>query len=129
MADVNGIDLEDELPDRLAEETTCGLPELRDRRVDEASVDRQLRAFKALANDHRIRILEALRDGELCACELEAILDAPQSTVASHLGRLRDVGLVHTRKSGKWTYYRIADTATLQLLDLAEALETTDPDR
>ncbi|WP_255192742.1 ArsR/SmtB family transcription factor [Natronobeatus ordinarius] len=125
MADANGVDLEDELLDRLADGATCGLPELRDRRVDEASVDRQLRAFKALANDHRIRILEALRDGELCACELEAILDAPQSTVASHLGRLRDVGLVHTRKSGKWTYYRIADTATLQLLDLAEALETT----
>ena len=128
MADANGVDLEDELLDRLADGATCGLPELRDRRVDEEAVDRKLRAFKALANDHRIRILEALRDGELCACELEAILDAPQSTVASHLGRLRDVGLVHTRKSGKWTYYRIADTATLQLLDVAEALETTDPD-
>ena len=128
MTDADGVDLADELPDRLPQETTCGLPELRDRRADEEAVDRKLRAFKALANDHRIRILEALRDGELCACELEAILDAPQSTVATHLGRLRDVGLVHTRKSGKWTYYRIADTATLQLLDVAEALETTDPD-
>ena len=129
MTDANGLDLEEKLPDRLREGATCGLPELRDRRPDEESVERQLRAFKALANDHRIRILEALRDGELCACELEAILDAPQSTVASHLGRLRDVGLVHTRKSGKWTYYRIADTASLELLELAEALETTDPDR
>ncbi|WIV67649.1 ArsR/SmtB family transcription factor [Natrialbaceae archaeon AArc-T1-2] len=124
----DGTDLEDSLPDRLEEATTCTLPELRDRRVDEERLTRQHRAFKALANDHRICILEALRDGELCVCELEAILDIPQSTVATHLGRLREVGLVNTRKSGKWTYYRIADTATLQLLDLAAALETTDPD-
>jgi len=91
------------------------------RRTDGA-VDAQLSVFKALANEKRIHILEALRDGELCACELETVLDAPQSTVASHLSSLRDAGLVNTRKSGKWTYYRIADTASLQLLELAEAL-------
>jgi ArsR family transcriptional regulator len=78
--------------------------------------------FKALANEHRIRVLEALRDGELCACELQVVLDAPQSTVASHLRTLRDTGLVKTRRQGKWTYYRIGDTAALQLLDLARAL-------
>jgi len=92
-----------------------------DRRTGSA-VDTQLSVFKALANEKRIRILEALREGELCACELEAVLDAPQSTVASHLSSLREAGLVHTRDSGKWTYYRIADTASLQLLELAEAL-------
>jgi len=78
--------------------------------------------FKALSNEHRIRILEALRDGELCACELQVVLDAPQSTVASHLRELRDAGLVNTRRQGKWTYYRIGDTAVLQLLDVASAL-------
>lgn len=128
MSDASGAELEDDLLDRLEDGATCGLPELRDRRVDDDQVERQLRAFKALANDYRIRILEALREGELCACELEAILEAPQSTVATHLGRLREVGLVNTRKSGKWTYYRIADTASLELLELAEALETTAPD-
>ena len=126
MSDASSTDLEDDLPDGLADGATCTVPELRDRRSDDEAVDRQLRAFKALANDHRIRILEALREGELCACELEAILEAPQSTVATHLGRLREVGLVNTRKSGKWTYYRIADTASLELLELAAALETTD---
>jgi ArsR family transcriptional regulator len=54
------------------------------------------RVFKALSNEHRIRILEALREGELCACELEAVLNAPQSTVASHLRELKDVGLVRS---------------------------------
>ena len=128
MSDTSGTDLEDDLPAGLEDGATCTVPELRERRADEETVDRQLRAFKALANEHRIRILEALREGELCACELEAILEAPQSTVATHLGRLRELGLVNTRKSGKWTYYRIADTASLELLELAAALETTDPD-
>ena len=80
------------------------------------------RVFKALSNEHRIRILEALREGELCACELQIVLDAPQSTVGSHLRELRNAGLVNTRRQGRWTYYRIGDTAVLQLLDVADAL-------
>ena len=66
--------------------------------------------------------LGALRDGELCACELQVVLDAPQSTVASHLRELKGAGLVETRRQGKWTYYRIGGTAVLQLLDIADAL-------
>ena len=92
------------------------------RRVGESTLDAELSSFKALANAKRLRIVHALREGELCACELETVLDAPQSTVASHLRKLRDAGVVNTRKEGKWTYYRIADTASLQLLDLAAAL-------
>ncbi len=109
------------------DETTgpnCNGPFTAERTTETEIVDEQLTVFKALANEHRIRILEALRDGELCACELETILDAPQSTVASHLSRLREAGLVKTRKEGKWTYYRIGDTASLQLLDLAAALQS-----
>ena len=93
-----------------------------DRRVGGEEVAGELSVFKALANETRLQIVEALREGELCVCELEAVLDAPQSTVASHLAQLREAGLVRTRKEGKWTYYRIADTATLQLLALADAL-------
>lgn len=102
---------------------------LRERRPDDERVGERAVVFGALANDHRLVILSALREGELCVCELQYVLAAPQSTVATHLRTLREAGLVKTRKKGKWTYYRIADTATLQLLDLAEGLETTDPDR
>jgi len=85
--------------------------------------DAQLTVFKALVNEHRIRILDALRDGEMCACELQVVLDAPQSTVASHLRELNDAGIVKKRRQGKWTYYRIGDTAVYQLLDIAEVLD------
>lgn len=89
--------------------------------TDERLTD-QTEVFSALAHPDRIRILSILRDGECCVCELQAALDSPQSTVASHLRTLRDAGMVNTRKDGKWTHYRIADTATLQLLDIAAAL-------
>jgi ArsR family transcriptional regulator len=108
--------------DRLYENPEHRLTSLFELAPDDDQVDDQLSVFKALANEHRIRILEALREGELCACELQVVLDAPQSTVASHLRELKDAGLVKTRRQGKWTYYRIGDTAALQLLDIGEAL-------
>ncbi len=92
------------------------------RQADDTTIEAELSSLKSLANQNRLAIVHALRDGELCACELETVLDAPQSTVASHLRKLRDAGIVDTRKDGRWTYYRIADTASLQLLDLAAAL-------
>ncbi|CDK40975.1 Arsenical resistance operon repressor [Halorubrum sp. DM2] len=107
---------------RIEGDACCEGPFPATRRVGETTLDAELSSFKALANAKRLRIVHALREGELCACELETVLDAPQSTVASHLRKLRDAGIVNTRKEGKWTYYRIADTASLQLLDLAAAL-------
>ena len=113
--------------DRLYENPENRVTSLFELTPEDGQVDAQLAVFKALANEHRVRILEALRDGELCACELQVVLEAPQSTVASHLRELRDAGLVKTRRQGKWTYYRIGDTAALQLLDIADALaESTD---
>jgi len=108
--------------DRLYENPENRLTSLFELTPDDEQVDAQLSVFKALANEHRIRILEALKEGELCACEVQVVLDAPQSTVASHLRELKDSGLVKTRRQGKWTYYRIGDTAVLQLLDIADAL-------
>lgn len=111
--------------ERLYEDPENRLTSLFEIAADEERIDTQLTVFKALANEYRVRILDALRDGEMCACELEVVLDAPQSTVASHLRELKDAGLVKTRRQGKWTYYRIGDTAVLQLLDIADALTAT----
>lgn len=108
--------------ERLYDDPDSRLTSLFDLAPDDGQVATEEAVFKALANEHRVRALEALREGELCACELQVVLDAPQSTVASHLRELRDAGLVETRRQGKWTYYRIGDTAALQLLDIAHAL-------
>ncbi|ERG98948.1 MAG: putative transcriptional regulator [Haloquadratum sp. J07HQX50] len=108
--------------DRLYDSPEARLTSLFELTPDDTEVEGTQTVFKALSNEHRIHILEILRDGELCVCEIQVALDAPQSTVASHLRELKDAGLVNTRRQGKWTYYRIGDTAVLQLLDVANAL-------
>lgn len=121
----------DEIPDDaccaldgLYDDATARVAELDEQAPDPDETATRETVFKALANEKRLRILEALRGGELCVCELQAVLRAPQSTVATHLGTLRDAGVVNARKKGKWTYYRIADTAVFELLDMAAAVDT-----
>ncbi|AMV70459.1 metalloregulator ArsR/SmtB family transcription factor [Desulfuromonas carbonis] len=70
------------------------------------------RLFKALADETRLRILALLREGELCVCDLMAVLNLPQSTVSRHLAYLRNAGLVDDRRQGVWMFYRLADAGS-----------------
>ena len=64
--------------------------------------------LKALADESRLRALCALRGGELCVCQLIALLDLAPSTVSKHLTILRAARLVESRKDGRWMYYRLS---------------------
>ena len=64
--------------------------------------------FKALGDENRLRTLYALKRGELCVCQLIALLDLAPSTVSKHLSILRSAGLADSRKEGRWMYYRLA---------------------
>jgi ArsR family transcriptional regulator, arsenate/arsenite/antimonite-responsive transcriptional repressor len=64
---------------------------------------------RALADENRVRILVALQDGELCVCQLIALLGIAPSTVSKHLSILRQARLVEVRKAGRWLHYRLAD--------------------
>ena len=66
---------------------------------------------KALADTTRLRVVAALRQRELCVCELCDALEATQSTLSTHLTLLREAGITGTRKEGKWIYYRLSDEA------------------
>lgn len=63
--------------------------------------------FKTLGDRNRLRILNVLMKGELCVCEIEAILDTTQSNVSRHLARLRREEIVIYEKRSQWTYYQI----------------------
>nr|WP_326185992.1 metalloregulator ArsR/SmtB family transcription factor [uncultured Oscillibacter sp.] len=73
----------------------------------ESSYQQQAKVFKALCDENRLRILELLRSGERCACELLEELHIGQSTLSHHMRILCDSGIVVGRKEGKWVYYRI----------------------
>lgn len=65
--------------------------------------------FKGFADPTRIRILNLLAAGELCVCDLVALLRLSQPTVSRHLAYLRRAGLVAARPDLQFTYYRLAD--------------------
>ncbi|VAX20699.1 Arsenical resistance operon repressor [hydrothermal vent metagenome] len=67
-----------------------------------------LMVVKALADENRIRALLALRDGELCVCDIIELLDLAPSTVSKHLSILRQARFIDGRKDGRWMYYRLA---------------------
>lgn len=62
---------------------------------------------KALAHPARVRMAEALEDGEKSVRQLTALVGSDQSTISRHLSVLKQAGLVATRKEGTLTYYRL----------------------
>jgi ArsR family transcriptional regulator, arsenate/arsenite/antimonite-responsive transcriptional repressor len=67
---------------------------------------------KALSHSSRVRMLLALRRGELCVCQLTALFGFAPSTVSKHLSILHQAGLIDSRKTERWVYYRLADGST-----------------
>jgi ArsR family transcriptional regulator, arsenate/arsenite/antimonite-responsive transcriptional repressor len=64
---------------------------------------------KALADETRVRLLLALRQGEICVCQLTELCGLAPSTVSKHLSILTQAGLVGSRKDGRWIYYQLPD--------------------
>lgn len=63
--------------------------------------------FRALADETRMRIVMLLLHGELCVCDLMAILDTPQSKLSRHLAYLKHSGIVSGRREGVWMHYSL----------------------
>jgi ArsR family transcriptional regulator len=64
---------------------------------------------KALADGNRLRVLMALAGGELCVCQIVALLRLAPSTTSKHMAILRQARLVESRKEGRWMYYRLPE--------------------
>jgi ArsR family transcriptional regulator len=65
--------------------------------------------LKALSDPIRLRIILLLQsEGELCVCDLMAVLGLPQSTVSRHLAYLKRSCWVDTRREGVWMYYQLS---------------------
>lgn len=71
-----------------------------------------LNITKALADESRLRMLMALREGEVCVCQIAELTGLALSTVSKHLSVLYQAGLVHARKEGRWMYYSLPGKET-----------------
>ena len=68
----------------------------------------QAKIFKALGHPSRLLMVDALRGGEKCVCDLQALTGADMSTVSRHLAVLREAGVVRSEKHGTNIYYTLA---------------------
>lgn len=75
--------------------------------------------YKALAHPTRVRILELLKPGERCVCEIFPALAMEQSNVSRHLAVLKKEGLLQSRKDGLNVIYRIRDPRIHEIVELS----------
>ena len=78
----------------------------------------------ALADKTRLNILDRLKEGERCVCELTDALETGQSRLSFHLKVLKAAGLVHDRPEGRWISYIINSDAVEELEDLVASFKT-----
>ena len=69
-----------------------------------------LAIMKALADPNRLRVVVALRERELCLCQIVELLRLANSTVSRHMSILQQARLVDARKDGRWNYFRLSET-------------------
>ncbi len=87
-----------------------------------SSLDRRVlaRCCHALSDETRVKILDRLSAGERCVCELTAALAAAQPRLSFHLKTLKDAGLVHDRRDGRWVYYSLNQEALAEMRRLVD---------
>src|SRR5512135_3151850 len=67
--------------------------------------------YKSLSEETRIRIMMLLMQGELCVCDIQAVLEEPQSKISRHLAYLKHSGLLSSMRVGVWMHYLIKESA------------------
>ena len=97
-------------------------------------IDELVETAKGLAHPARLRVLAMLAEGELCVCQMTAVLELAPSTVSQHLSVLSRGGLLADRKEGKLVFYRlredgVAATLVPPLLALYSRGAVADADR
>jgi ArsR family transcriptional regulator, arsenate/arsenite/antimonite-responsive transcriptional repressor len=86
---------------------------------------RAARLFHALSDETRLSLLQRLRLGERCVCDLTDALDAAQSRLSFHLKVLKDAGLVTDRKEGRWMYYTLNQEVLGEAAEMVETLASS----
>lgn len=74
--------------------------------------------LKGLANESRLMIMCVLSEGELSVGQLNERIKLSQSALSQHLAVLREQALVETRRESQTIYYRLADSAAMNIIEL-----------
>lgn len=75
--------------------------------------------FKIFGDQTRVKILMALESGELCVCDIAAVMNMSQSAISHQLRVLKQSNIVKTRREGKVVYYSISDDHVKEIFNMA----------
>ncbi|MBT5643482.1 winged helix-turn-helix transcriptional regulator [Candidatus Bathyarchaeota archaeon] len=84
---------------------------------DDKILEFKSRIFKVIGDANRLKIIEILRSGENCQCEIIPLIAQSQPTVSRHLKLLEEAGLIMSRKEGTKTFYQVVDGHIYTLID------------
>jgi len=92
---------------------------------NEKELEFKSRIFKVIGDSNRLKILEILRSGENCQCDIIPMIAQSQPTVSRHLKLLEEAGLLTSRKNGTKVFYKVVNNRVFYLIDaLNEELMT-----
>lgn len=82
-----------------------------------------IQVMKALSDETRIRILSILKDGDLCVCEIEVLLEINQSNASRHLNKLTNAKILDYYKVAKYVYYKTNEDTLREFPFIKEIIE------
>ena len=91
--------------------------------------DAQAEILKAIAQETRLSILDLLRDGERCVCEIFPAINQEQSNVSRHLNMMQKAGILTRRKDGLRIFYAVKHPEVLAIIDLATTIMRSEAGR
>ena len=86
--------------------------------IPEKEIDRLSLVYKVLGDPTRLKMVMALKQGEMCVCDLAALLGLSESAVSHQIRRLKDLALVKSRREGQILYYSLDDHHVVQLTEV-----------
>jgi ArsR family transcriptional regulator len=89
----------------------------------------QAEILKAIGQETRLSILELLRDGERCVCEIFPAIGQEQSNVSRHLNMMQQAGILARRKDGLKIFYAVRHPEVFAIVDLAAAIMKSEAGR
>ena len=90
--------------------------------MEEKVLELKAEILKALAQPTRLKILELLRNGERCICEIVPAINGEQSNISRHISLMQKSHLVTTRKDGVKVMVRVRDPKIFEILDSVSLL-------
>ena len=90
----------------------------RNEAISERELERLSLIYKVLGDPNRLKIVMALRNVEMCVCDLAAFTGLSESAVSHQLRRLKDLALVKSHREGQIVYYSLDDDHVSDMLDV-----------